>query len=68
MFCKLGFDVVKGRDLIDIHERYVFSTKGGITFDKGVVCDGKVRKVSYESRLSHELTLNKLRKYMKRRS
>ena len=66
--CKLGFDVVKGRDLIDIHERYVFSMKGCIAFDKGLVCDGKTRKVSYESRPSHEMTLNKLRKYMKRRS
>ena len=68
MSCKLGFELVKGRDLVEIHERYVFSMKGCISFDKGLVCDGKSRKVCYESRPSLELTLNKLRKYMRRRS
>ena len=67
MFCKLGWELVKGKELKEIHERYVFSMKGCVSFDKGLICDGKSRKVCYETRPSLEITLNKLRKYMRRR-
>ena len=65
--CKLVFELEKGDHLQVIHERYVFSMKGCISFDKGLVCDGKTRKVDYETKSSHDATLNKFRRYMKAR-
>jgi len=66
-YCSLDFELEKGNHLQVIHERYVFSMKGCISFDKGLVCDGKTRKVDYETKSSHDATLHKFRKYMKAR-